>query len=212
MTEPLGRRGRRADLAEQLHNALRAKGLATLRGATRAIIDRRVTQVAQQMRMTEASALKHFGEREIGLLAESTAAEWHAMQAVADAASQIAVTVPARDASQLVMGLAMAVGQLVREIYGELPAAAGEPLDALCELGAALRDSLVDGDITAEVDLETLSAAQQALRQAAAGVADGSVPVVLADTARAGFAKQLQADAELAQELSTRLNEPPPGS
>lgn len=195
MTEQFGRPGRRADLAKQLHDALLEKGLVALPGATRVMIDLTVTQVAQEMRTTETSVLKHFGERELTQLAERTATEWHAMQAVAEAASQIAVAVPARDAGQLVMGLAMAVGQIAREIYGELPAVAGEPLDALCELGAALRDSLVDGDVSAEVDLATLSAAEEALRKAAAGVADGSVPVVVADTARPSFAEQLQADA-----------------
>jgi hypothetical protein len=212
MMEQFGPSGRRADLARQLYDALVENGLAPLPGATRAIVDRKVAEVAQQMRMTESSALKHFGEPEITQLAASTATEWHAMRAVADAASQIGVTLPARDAGQLVMGLAMAVGQIVRELYGELPAAAGEPLDALCELGGALRDSLADGDIVAALDLKTLSAAEEALRHAAAGVADGSVPVVVADAARPSFAQQLLADADLAQVLSTQLNELPPNS
>lgn len=45
----------------------------------------------------------------------------------------------------------MAVDQLVREAFGELPAAAGEPLDAIAEFGIALRDALKDGDIITEV-------------------------------------------------------------
>ena len=37
------------------------------------------------------------------------------------------------------VGFAMDVGRLVREAYGDRPASVGEPLDALYELGAALR-------------------------------------------------------------------------
>jgi hypothetical protein len=112
------------------------------------------------------------------------------------------VSVPAADAGQLVMGLAMAVGQMVREAYGELPASAGEPLDALGELGAALRAATQpESGLHAEVTLEVLSTAQRTLRRAAAGVADGTVPVIVADSARPRFARQLLADAELAERL-----------
>lgn len=38
-----------------------------------------------------------------------------------EAAGELAVPVPAADTAQLVMGLAMAVGQIVREAYGDRP-------------------------------------------------------------------------------------------
>ena len=127
MTDRFGRRGRRADLAEQLHHALVERGLTPLPGGARQLIDTKNSQVAAHMRMTEAVVLRQFGDAEIAQLAAVTADDWHAAKAVADAAGQIAVTVPSTDAAQLVMGLAMAVGQVIREVYGDLPAAAGEP-------------------------------------------------------------------------------------
>ncbi len=95
----------------------------------------------------------------------------------------------------------MAVGQLVREAFGELPASAGEPLDAIGDLGIALRDALKDGDMITEVTLQTLSHARSALLAAAAGLADGTVPVVVDDAARPQFARHLYADAVLALRL-----------
>lgn len=96
----------------------------------------------------------------------------------------------------------MAVGQMEHEAYGELPAYAGEPLNALGELGAALREATATGPVLlAEVSLGTLSTAERALRAAAAGVADGTVAVVVADSARPQFARQLLADSELTRRL-----------
>lgn len=201
MTDQFGRRGRRADLAEQLHDALVARGLTPLPGGARQLIDTKIRHVAAQMRMTEAVALRHFGEREVEQLAAITADDWHAAKAVADAAGEITVTVPSTDAARLVMGLAMAVGQVIREVYGDLPAAAGEPLDALCELGAAIRDGLDAEELTADVTLDVLSTARTTLERAAAGVRDGSVNVVVSDTARPKFAEQLEHDAALAESL-----------
>lgn len=154
------------------------------------------------MGVSEAAALKQLDERMVTALAVSTANTWHAAQVANEVAGGVVVPVPAADAGQLVMGLAMAVGQMVREVYGELPASVGEPLDALGELGAEIR-SAGDGapDMYIEATLETLSTAQRTLSRAAAGVADGSVPVVVADSARPQFARQLLEDAELARRL-----------
>lgn len=117
-------------------------------------------------------------------------------------ASAFEVDVPASAAARLVMGLAMAVGQLVPEANGDLPASVGEPPDALCELGAALRTPTGGpGAVDAHVSLQTLSVAHSALLRAAAGVADGSVPVVLADGSRPRFARQLLDDTDLAKAL-----------
>lgn len=202
MTDQFGRAGRRADLARLLHAALIDHGVTPLDGAARAMIDKKVAQVAADLRLSEAAALKHFHDRDVVKLAANTANAWHASQVVEDAAGGVLVTVPAAAAGQLVMGLAMAVGQMVREVYGELPAAAGEPLDALCHLGAALRAAIEPhASLEADVPLQTLTIAHRTLRLAAAGVADGSVPVVVADTERPQFAKQLHDDAQLAKEL-----------
>lgn len=202
MAGQFGRPGRRADLARILHSTWDARGMAPLDGAARGIIDRKVAQVAADLGVSEAAALKHIDDRMVIELAVDTANMWQASQVADEVAGGVAVPVPAADAGQLVMGLAMAVGQMVREAYGELPAAAGEPLDALVELGAALREAMAaEPALLAEVSLETLSTAQRTLRAAAAGVADGTVPVLVADSARPQFARQLLADSELARRL-----------
>jgi hypothetical protein len=111
------------------------------------------------------------------------------------------VQVPAESAAQVVMGLAMAVGQLIRQPYGELPASAGQPLDALCELGSAVRDAANPQTPMAETSLQTLTIAHRALETAAQGVADGTVPVVIPEQDRPPFAKQHFEDAQLARDL-----------
>ncbi len=201
MTDHFGRPGRRAVLARLLHEALSERGMAPRSGAARAVIDSKITEIAAELGISEATALKQVREPDVVQLAGSTADAWHAAKAVSDAAGDVAVAVPADSAAQLVAGLAMAVGQLVREAFGELPASAGEPLDAIGELGIALRDALKNGDMAAEVTLQTLSQSRGALLAAATGVADGTVPVVVDDTARPQFARQLYADAELALRL-----------
>jgi hypothetical protein len=68
-----------------------------------------------------------------------------------------------RTRGQLVMGVAMAVGQMVREAYGELPASAGEPLDVLRELGAALRTATEpEPALQADVTMNALKRAADA--------------------------------------------------
>ena len=202
MADQFGRAGRRASLARLLHDTLVTHGMTPLDGAARAIIDEKLAQVAAEMGVSEAAALRLVDADMVVALAVNTADAWHAANVADEVAGGIAVRVPAADAAQLVMALAMAVGQLVREAYGELPASAGEPLDALGELGAALRAAAeVDDLVNAEVTLETLATAQRALLRAAAGVADGTVSVVVADSARPQFARQLLADAELAERL-----------
>lgn len=202
MADQFGRAGRRADLARVLHSTLVQHGMAPRDGAARAIIDQKVAQVAAEMGMSEVAALRLFDDRMVTELAVNTANSWHASQVAAEVAGSVVVQVPAADAGQLVMGLAMAVGQMVREAYGELPASAGEPLDALGELGAALRAATeAEPALLAEITLEALSTAQRTLRAAAAGVADGTVPVVIDDAARPQFARQLLADSELARRL-----------
>lgn len=202
MPDQFGRPGRRADLARLLHTTLIEHGTSPLDGAARAMIDEKVEQVANELGISEAAALKQLDDHLVIALATNTAHNWHAAHLADEAAGELAVPVPAADTAQLVMGLAMAVGQIVREAYGDLPAAAGEPLDALCELGAALRAATEQQDLLqVEVTLETLSIAQRSLRRAAEGVANGTVPVVIADANRSRFAAQLFADAELAARL-----------
>ena len=202
MTDQFGRAGRRADYARLLHQTLVEHSLSPLDGSARAIIDGKVAEGAAESGLTEAAALGHLSREIVVELAVSMANGWHASQVADEVASALEVDVPATAAAQLVMGLAMAVGQLVREAYGDLPASVGEPLDALCELGAALRAPTRGSDTAdAQVSLQTLSVAHRALLRAAAGVADGSVPVVLADGSRPQFARQLEDDAELAKAL-----------
>lgn len=202
MAETFGRAGRRADLARLLHTTLVGHGLSPRDGATRAIIDEKVAQVASELGISESAALRQFDDAMVVALAINTANSWHASQVADEVAAGVVVAVSAADAGQLVMGLAMAVGQMVREAYGELPASAGEPLDALGELGAALRTAAeAQSELVLEVTLETLSTTDRTLRAAASGVADGTVPVVVSDSARPSFARQLIADAELARRL-----------
>lgn len=202
MADQFGRAGRRADLARILHATLAEHGMAPRDGAARAIIDQKVAQLAAELGVGEAAALKQVDDRMIIELAVSTANTWHAAKVADEVASGVVVPVPAAEAGQLVMGLAMAVGQMVREAYGELPASAGEPLDALAALGVALRAATeAEPGLLLDVTLETLTTAQRTLREAAAGVEDGSVSVVIADAARPQFARQLLADSELARRL-----------
>lgn len=202
MSDEFGRPGRRADLAMILHSTWIEHSMAPGDGAARTIIDGKVAQVAADLGVSEAAALKHIDNSMVIELAVNTANTWHAAQVAYEVAGTVDVPVRAADAGQLVMGLAMAVGQVVREAYGELPASAGEPLDALGELGAALRDATdAEPALLAQVSLETLSTAQRTLQAAAAGVADGTVPVVVANPSRPDFARQLVADSELARRL-----------
>lgn len=202
MPDQFGRPGRRADLAALLYAALIERGMAPLDGVARAMIDEKVAQVANDLGISEPAALKQLQDHLVVALATNIADNWHAAQLADDAAGEFSVTVPARDAAQLVMGLAMAVGQIVREAYGELPAAVGEPLDALCELGAALQAAAEPHEgLQAAVTMETLSVAQRSLQRAAQGVADGTVPVVIANAHRPQFAEHLFAAAELAARL-----------
>lgn len=153
--------------------------------------------------MSEAAAVRHFDDRIVIDLAVKTANTWHAAQVADEVAGGVVVPVPAADAGQLVIGLAIAVGQMVREAYGELPASTGELLAALGELGAALRAATQpETDLQVEVTLETLSTAQRTLRLAAAGVADGTVPVIVVDSARPRSARQLLSDANVAERQS----------
>lgn len=202
MTDQFGRAGRRADYARLLHELLVEHGLSPLDGSARKIIDEKVAEVAAGSGVTEAVALGHLSREVVVELGISTADKWHASQVADEVASALEVDVPTTAAAQLVMGLSMAVGQLVREAYGGLPASIGEPLDALCEFGAALRAPARGMDMSdARVSLQTLSVAHRALRRAAAGVSDGSVAVVIGDDSRPEFAKQLDDDAELAKAL-----------
>lgn len=202
MANHFGRAGRSADLARVLHTTLIAHGMAPRDGAARTIIDERVAQVAANLGISEAAALRQIDDHMVMEQAVTTANTWHASQVADEVARGVGVSVPAADAAQLVVGLAMAVGQLVREAYGDLPASVGEPLDVLGELGAALR-TLCEAEphLHAEATLEALSTAARALTAAAAGVADGSVAVVIADSERPRFARQLLADSELARRL-----------
>jgi hypothetical protein len=202
MADHFGRAGRRADLSRLLHTTLVRHGTTPLDGSARATIDARVAQVAAELGMSEAAALKRFDDRLVVALAVNTANAWHAQHVAAEVASGVLVEVPAADAGQLVMGLAMAVAQMVQQVYGELPASVGEPLDALCELGSALRRASVMADAPpATVTLQTLATAHRTIGVAADGVADGTVPVVLLDSERPQFATQLYEDARLAREL-----------
>lgn len=202
MADRFGRAGRRADCARLLQATLVEHGMAPLDGSARAVIDARVAEVAAELGMSEAAALRHFTDQQVVELAVNTANTWHAAQVAEEVAGGLVVDVPATAAARLVMGLAMAVGQMVREVYGDLPTSAGEPLDALCELGAALQTATQTSVVReAVVTLQTLGVAHRTLRRAAVGVADGTVPVVVADSARPQFAKQLSEDARLAKDL-----------
>lgn len=201
MADQFGRPGRRADLARLLYHTLIARGMDPVDGAARAIIDRRVSEVAEALGVSETAALRHLRDEDVVALAASTADHWHAAGLADDAAGDFAVSIPGSAAAQLVMGLAMAAGQMIREVYGELPASAGQPLDALCELGSALRESLEATSLTVETSLHALGISHRTLLAAAAGVADGSVPVVVAAAQRPAFAQQLYEDARLAKEL-----------
>lgn len=96
-------------------------------------IDQKVAQVAAELGVSEAAAVRHFDDRIVIDLAVNTANTWHAAQVADEVAGGVVVPVPAADAGQPVMGLAIAVGQMVREAYGELPASTGKPVRWPCQ-------------------------------------------------------------------------------
>ena len=86
MPDQFGRPGRRADLARLLHATLIEHGTAPLDGAARAIIDEKVEQVANELGISEAAALKQLDEHLVIALATNTAHNWHAAHLADEAA------------------------------------------------------------------------------------------------------------------------------
>ncbi len=102
MTDHFGRPGRRADLARLLHEALSERGTVPMAGAARALIDRKITDIAAELGVSETTALKQIREYDVAQLAENTAHAWHAAKAASEAAGHFPVPVPADSAAQLV--------------------------------------------------------------------------------------------------------------
>ena len=105
MPDQFGRPGRRADLARRLHATLIERGMAPLEGAARAIIDGKVAQVAADLGISQAAALKLLDDELVVALANGVANTWHASKLADLAAGEITITVQAADAARLVMGL-----------------------------------------------------------------------------------------------------------
>ena len=91
MADYLGRVGRRADLARILHATPVEHGMSPRDGAARAIIDQTVSQVAAELGVSEAAALKHLDDRTVIELAVNTANTWHASQVADEVAGGVVV-------------------------------------------------------------------------------------------------------------------------
>ena len=86
MTDHFGRAGRRAELSRVLHTKLGEFGMTPLDGSARATIDAKVAQVAAELGVTEAVALRHINDQLVVELAVNMANEWHALHVAEEVA------------------------------------------------------------------------------------------------------------------------------
>lgn len=141
---PFGR-GRRAEIARELHEAFAQHGVALLPGKAREIVDERVAMVANLLGVSEPTALRALPAGWAQQQAAETAVEWGAAT-LAETSAQGTVEVSAQTVADIALGLTVVLHQTaVRTLDGDLPVAIGEPLDALSTLLDALSD--VAGDV-----------------------------------------------------------------
>jgi hypothetical protein len=188
-------RGRRAELSRRLHDACVKAGIELLPGKAREVVDERVHEVAQQMRVTEQTALKYMPPdwpeetaTSMSLQAESSKlAESTAIGTVSLGAYQVA---------RLITGLAIVVQEAAWQSNNEqLNAAVGEPLDRLIALSTSLSDLL--GDV--EVERSELVGAATQLGGLADYIGAGGRFLAQGEVDRDRFASKLGANAKAAR-------------
>lgn len=188
-------RGRRAELARQLHDACLKAGLELLPGKARELVDMHITQAAAMMRVSEQTALKYIPPGWAEETATTTALEAESSK-LAETTAAGTVPVAARQVARLITGLAVVVQEAVwRSSNEQLNAAVGEPLDRLSALSSSLSELLGDVD----VERSELVGAARELGELADYISGGGRFLHQDDHARDKLAQQLARDAEVAR-------------
>lgn len=188
-------RGRRAELARRLHDACLQAGIELLPGKARELVDERVRDVAEQMRVTEPTALKYMPSDWPEETATSMTLEVESAK-LAEATAAGTVTVPAWQVARIITGLTLVVQEAAWQSgNGQLNAGVGEPLDRLSALSRSLCD--LPGDV--DVDRSELVGAARHLGQLADFIAEGGPFLAQDEVDRDGFARKLAADAKAAR-------------
>ena len=136
-----GRRGRRADLARELHEAFVRHGIELLPGRARQMLDETVRDVAAQGRISERTALDYLPADWAERMAADVACQQEQSQ-VAERSAVGDVELTTTRVGSLVAGLAVVVQNKVwRVLDNNLPASIGEALDCLTSLALSLAPS-----------------------------------------------------------------------
>lgn len=197
MTSSQGKygRGRRAELARRLHDACLQAGNELLPGKARELVDERVRDVAEQMRLTEPAALRYMPSD----WPEETAAAMNFQvesARLAEATAVGAVSIAAGQVAQLITGLTLVVQEAAwQSNHEQLNAAIGEPLERLSTFSRSLSD--LPGSVN--IDRSELMGAARQLGQLADYIGAGGHFLAQGDVDRDGFARQLAADAQSAR-------------
>jgi hypothetical protein len=188
-------RGRRAELARRLHDACLQAGIELLPGKAREIVDERVRDVAEQMRLTEPAALKYMPSDWAEETASSMTLQVESAK-LAEATAVGTVSVAASQVAQFMTGLTLVVQEAAWQSDNEqLNASIGEPLDRL----SALSRSLVGLPGNVDVDRSELVGAAQQLGQLADYIGAGGHFLAQDEVDRDAFARRLAADAKAAR-------------
>ena len=188
-------RGRRAALARRLHDACLQAGIELLPGKAREIVDERVRDVAEQMRLTEPAALKYMPSDWPEETATSMTLQVESAK-LAEATAVGTVSVAASQVAQFMTGLTLVVQEAAWQSDNEqLNASIGEPLDRL----SALSRSLIGLPGNVDVDRSELVGAARQLGQLADYIGAGGHFLAQDEVDRDAFARRLAADAKAAR-------------
>jgi hypothetical protein len=193
-------RGRHAELASRLHDAYLQAGIPLLPGKAREIVDEYVRDVAEQMGLTKATALKYMPSDWPETTAASMADQLESAK-LAEVTAVGKVSVATSMVAQLITGLTFVVQEGAWQSNdGQLNAGVGEPLDRLRALIMSLSD--LPGDV--EVDRSELVGAARQLGQLADYIRGGRPFSAEDDVDRDAFARKLAADAQAARSVAGR--------
>jgi hypothetical protein len=188
-------RGRRAELARRLHDACLQTGIELLPGKAREIVDERVRDVAEQMRLTEPAALKYMPSDWPEETATSMTLQVESAK-LAEATAVGTVSVAASQVAQFMTGLTLVVQEAAWQSDNEqLNAGIGEPLDRL----SALSRSLIGIPGNVDVDRSELVGAARQLGQLADYIGAGGHFLAQDEVDGDAFARRLAADAKAAR-------------
>lgn len=139
--------GRRAQIAQELHDAFARRGNELLPGRARQILDERVTAVAAQLRLSERTALQYLPDDWAEQIADDVALE-RAQSQIAEQTATGTASAPVARIGAAIAGLAVCIQNAVwRVMEQELPVSVGEPLDCLSSLALALQQGAEEVDV-----------------------------------------------------------------